>query len=508
MYKKIIWILSVIFVAGIITHLYFRIKTDKEYRKFSYVVEYNTLIYNYTHFYKKITFEEYLKLLKKNNVSSCVIFPQKLNDFLSSYNDAVMLRGLNEIIYNNKKFKNLKAEEIYLIVPEKFSLEGLPEADVVYDDNFKIYKFNESFKVLNSFYIKFPVPDEDLICKYLKVFRLYSNPVFGTIDSYVMLLPDYLRIDKTLDFSYKYNKLHYFRKHNEKRFVAENFRAVFERNVKFVFIKDIKNRYEKIVDFLPLIKELNTKLFKFNYLKSNVFFFQPFKKNFAFYAGYSGLYSILIFILSFFLHKVFFFLYENNKTVKNYLFFLSIIILSGIFISMVIFNKAAYINSAFISLVKINLLIPFISVYFAVPGEIKKNFLNRIIRYKDLFIIAVSAAFILLLLIRSGNYNMFVSTAELKFRSFLESGLIVRPRFKEMFFYPFLFILFFNKTSFIKENYIFLYGLSLVAVTSTFNSFLHIHTPIIITLVRTFYGILIGSIIGMGINFVLKRKYA
>lgn len=97
---------------------------------------------------------------------------------------------------------------------------------------------------------------------------------------------------------------------------------------------------------------------------------------------------------------------------------------------------------------------------------------------------------------RTGNTTT-VSSIELQFRNFLENLLIARPRTKEILVgWPCLMLFIWG----IKRNmrYLpFLFGLAgSIGLVSVVNTFLHIRTPFLLSLLRTGWGILFGFIIG------------
>ena len=93
-----------------------------------------------------------------------------------------------------------------------------------------------------------------------------------------------------------------------------------------------------------------------------------------------------------------------------------------------------------------------------------------------------------------------MSGIELKFRSLLDKVMVVRPRTKEFLFgHPALILgaafLFARRRSI---------GLPLVALgvlgqASLLNTFCHIHTPLALTLLRAFNGLVLGIIIGLAV---------
>lgn len=102
---------------------------------------------------------------------------------------------------------------------------------------------------------------------------------------------------------------------------------------------------------------------------------------------------------------------------------------------------------------------------------------------------------------RSGN-TAFVAYFERQLRDVLEGLLWVRPRFKEIVGYPaFAFWLVFPefKWSFVFEI------LASIALVSTFNTFCHIKTPLMVSLYRSIFSIAVGYVALFVIQKVRKR---
>ncbi len=89
---------------------------------------------------------------------------------------------------------------------------------------------------------------------------------------------------------------------------------------------------------------------------------------------------------------------------------------------------------------------------------------------------------------RSGNHAHALPY-EIKIRDFLDQALWIRPRFKEVFGYTFLFF------AFSESKWAFLYEFfGSIALVSTFNTFCHIKAPIYTSIYRSFlaFGIALG----------------
>lgn len=156
--------------------------------------------------------------------------------------------------------------------------------------------------------------------------------------------------------------------------------------------------------------------------------------------------------------------------------------------------------------VKMALIVPvFIVALYFILSLAKGSFTNRIRTFMEtkvslalvttgLFILAALGIFVA----RSGNFVLPVPVIEKHFRNLLEVLLFIRPRTKEFLIgYPFLFIAAFAALRG-KRQWLWLFAaLGAIAPISVINSFSHIHTPIMISMIRTVNGLVLGVIIGM-----------
>jgi len=99
---------------------------------------------------------------------------------------------------------------------------------------------------------------------------------------------------------------------------------------------------------------------------------------------------------------------------------------------------------------------------------------------------------------RSGNQAVMApSGAELKFRSLLESLLVVRPRTKEFLVgHPALMLAIVLALRNRRTWLPFVALLAGVGQVSLLNTFCHLHTPLLVTLLRSVHGLWIGALVG------------
>ena len=158
--------------------------------------------------------------------------------------------------------------------------------------------------------------------------------------------------------------------------------------------------------------------------------------------------------------------------------------------------------------VKIAMLLPIVLViaiaYYQRYGlnlNYYKDLLNHKVTYLALGLLGIAAVVLMIYTSRTGNTGS-ISGLELAFRQFLDTTLGVRPRTKEFLIgHPAMMIMLYYGY---KEKYIPLLVLGIIGQISLVNTYAHIHTPIMISLIRSAYGIAFGLIIGMIAIYVIK----
>ncbi len=129
------------------------------------------------------------------------------------------------------------------------------------------------------------------------------------------------------------------------------------------------------------------------------------------------------------------------------------------------------------------------------------------VRYGYLLLAAIFCGVMLVFLLRSGNDNMSVSNFELLFRAKLEDWLVVRPRTKEFALgHPAMLLALYYGY---KDKFLLLWIAGAIGQVSIINTFSHIHTPILISVLRTFNGIWTGLLLGIAVLglILLVKKY-
>lgn len=127
--------------------------------------------------------------------------------------------------------------------------------------------------------------------------------------------------------------------------------------------------------------------------------------------------------------------------------------------------------------------------------------LNKQITYGALILVAILAAVLYVYISRTGNSGT-TTPLELSFRQFLRNVLGVRPRTKEILIgYPILIALLYYGY---KERYIIFTIFAVMGPVSLVNTYGHIHTPLLVSLLRSVYGIVIGLVVGLILIWIIK----
>lgn len=172
--------------------------------------------------------------------------------------------------------------------------------------------------------------------------------------------------------------------------------------------------------------------------------------------------------------------------------------------------------------VKISFVLPllFVSLFFFLHRHrmtsvyyVFKRLLYAPVRTMSLVAVLFCGVFVGLYILRSGNYLSFqIPYIEHSLREGLEGLLFIRPRTKEFLIgYPLLIIALLYTDRKISRDWLWFFnGLGVVAVISFMNSFCHIHTPLIVSLVRSAYGLIFGCIMAflyVVVFQVIKRVF-
>lgn len=136
-----------------------------------------------------------------------------------------------------------------------------------------------------------------------------------------------------------------------------------------------------------------------------------------------------------------------------------------------------------------------------------EELLESVVKQKHLVIGAVLAAALVVYVVRTGNdAPQLVSSWETALRDGLDRILGVRPRTKEFLFgHPAMLALLYYGFD-LKKIWLLIFGI--IGQVSLVNTYAHIHTPLTISLLRSFNGLWLGILLGAGVivaaNICLK----
>jgi len=137
------------------------------------------------------------------------------------------------------------------------------------------------------------------------------------------------------------------------------------------------------------------------------------------------------------------------------------------------------------------------------PLKTIKELLDQVITYRYALLAGLALAALAVYVIRTGNEGtVLVSGIEEKVRGGLKDLMGVRPRTKEFLVgHPFtLLILYFGLA---RKNW-FLVLPAIIGQVSLVNTYAHIHTPVVISLIRSVHGLWIGIALGVGLIVTVK----
>lgn len=125
-----------------------------------------------------------------------------------------------------------------------------------------------------------------------------------------------------------------------------------------------------------------------------------------------------------------------------------------------------------------------------------QQLLDQPLLIKFLVVGGLLLAALLVYVSRTGNESAAISSAELQFRTLLDNILGVRPRTKEFLLgHPLMLLLLY--LGYRNNNYLPLLLGGTIGQISLVNTYAHIHTPLAVSLLRSFHGLWLGILIGL-----------
>ncbi len=145
----------------------------------------------------------------------------------------------------------------------------------------------------------------------------------------------------------------------------------------------------------------------------------------------------------------------------------------------------------------------FVLAFAGRPGDIRSTlrqiwrWLERPLRLQYAVVAVVAGVFAVMLLVRSGNFGLPVTGVEVRLRQVLEDVLVARPRTKEFLIgHPALILAAAAEALGLSPAVIPLAMIGAVGQAGLINSFSHVHTPLVLVVLRTLYALIIGSVLG------------
>lgn len=205
-----------------------------------------------------------------------------------------------------------------------------------------------------------------------------------------------------------------------------------------------------------------------------------------------------------------------NQMIREVLpgfFKIILITLSGaMLIAALLSNNKFMLGIEQFSGIKISYLIPLLLVLAIMWLRVNKGKLmileniKKPILIEHVIIMFFFAVFLVIYISRSGNFSFLpVLSIEEKIRIFLEKTLIARPRNKEFLIgYPALLLAMSMNFLRVKEFKIPVIIIGTIGPVTLINTFCHIHTPFLFSMLRTFNGVWLGLVLGL---FVITIFY-
>jgi len=188
--------------------------------------------------------------------------------------------------------------------------------------------------------------------------------------------------------------------------------------------------------------------------------------------------------------------------------FLRIILITlsgGLLIAALLSNIKFMLGIEQFSGIKISYIIPLLLVLAIMWLKVNRGKLmileniKKPLLIEHVIIMMFFAVFLVIYISRSGNFSFLpVLSIEEKIRIFLEKTLIARPRNKEFLIgYPALFLAMSMNFLKVKEFKIPIIIIGTVGPVTLINTFCHIHTPFLFSMLRTFNGVWLGLMLGL-----------
>ena len=194
-----------------------------------------------------------------------------------------------------------------------------------------------------------------------------------------------------------------------------------------------------------------------------------------------------------------------KEALKGFLGIILITFMGALFIAALLSNNKFMLGLEQFSGIKLSYFLPLFLVLVVIWLKVNKGKfkivenIRKPLLIEHLIIMVFFAVFLVVYISRSGNFSFIpVLGIEEKVRLFLEKTLVARPRNKEFLIgYPALFLAMSMNFLRVKEFKILIILIGTVGPVTLINTFCHIHTPFLFSLLRTFNGVWLGMLLGI-----------
>lgn len=187
--------------------------------------------------------------------------------------------------------------------------------------------------------------------------------------------------------------------------------------------------------------------------------------------------------------------------------FSTVALLGGLWIAAMLSRSDFFIKLEQFRGVKAALILPLLLVFllhFARHGfQQLRHLLSRRPTWGELLMLLLGAAAILLVLLRSDNFSA-IPGLEKQVRETLEAVLHARPRFKEFLIGHPLLLLWGAYGKRLGDYRVIVLTLGMIGQVSIINTFAHLHTPLLLSLLRTANGLMLGLMVGLGLCWLVR----
>ncbi|MDD5066088.1 MAG: DUF5693 family protein [bacterium] len=545
MRKNIILNLSLL----VITLLFYGYRLDIEVRSknTAFLLEYNAFL-NYWQ-KENIPVSDFIKKMKDTGINNVLVYPATLSNLLNEYNDILLIKGGNLNLLGHRSV--FHPEAVYLMVPSRLKdiqLKLKYRTKVFQSGAYKVFEFFRSTAFISDIPVSYLHSYEKTLSREgITIIRAKNEPLLKNIDEFF----DTGR-NRFIGSPGRGNgllKIHLFQKRinvreDEKVFIQENFRAVLERRVNSILIHALQ-RQNQLVGLFTVIDPLKQKLERKGYHLQTIqelvpvmddwiirshrcllviltlcFIFFRFRPLFKYSLTVSlilvlldpRLFYLVILTAGFYgLNEYIITRYGQRKfSYKELGLSLVSLFLLGLVVSNYLFDPLTSADPRQVPAVKLAFLIPFL-LFLVQYKRFNKLTWRSVFKAKitlmEYCFYSLFASCIVFLLLRSGNYALPVPLFEISIRNALETLFFIRPRFKEIIFYQFLFYpVLLRSRQDVRNNFFPLYMLALVGMASTLNSFLHVPALSYYTVMRSVLGILAGGIFSLALTGMVRSR--